>query len=290
MVHVAEATLATGSGEATMVLFLHGFPEFWWAWRDQLPPVADAGYRAVAMDLRGYGSSDKTPRGYDPLTLAADVAGVIRALGVRDAVLVGHGWGGYVAWAAAAVHAHCVRALCAVAAPHPAQLLRIGSGLPGAAVGHLAAMQVPWIPEREIITGRYLARHFDAWTGSASTFPAPDVVAQYQEALSLWPSPHCALEYHRWLLRSRFRTDGRAFAKALRRRVDVPVLHIGGSEDPTESRTAVARSARNVAADFTTATIDGAGHFPHEESPIVFTRHLLRWLSGCAGAGADPGG
>lgn len=93
--HVAE------TGEGPLVLFLHGFPEFWWAWRHQLPAVASAGYRAAAMDLRGYGGSDKTPRGYDPTTLAGDVAGVIRTLGVRSAVLVGQGWGGYVGWAVA---------------------------------------------------------------------------------------------------------------------------------------------------------------------------------------------
>ena len=71
--------------------FLHGFPEFWWAWHEQLPAVADAGFRAVAVDLRGYGASDKPPRGYDGYTLAADVAGLIRALGERSADVVGAG-------------------------------------------------------------------------------------------------------------------------------------------------------------------------------------------------------
>ena len=77
----------------------------------QLPALAAAGYRAVAMDLRGYGGSDKTPNGYDPLTLAQDVSGVVKALGGRSAVLVGHGWGGYVAWATAVLHAREVSAL-----------------------------------------------------------------------------------------------------------------------------------------------------------------------------------
>ena len=88
--HVAEA------GTGPLVVLLHGFPEFWWAWRDQLPAIAEAGFRVVAPDLRGYGASDKPPRGYDSLTLAADVAGLIRALGERDAIVVGHGWGGHV--------------------------------------------------------------------------------------------------------------------------------------------------------------------------------------------------
>src|SRR5207249_12097458 len=78
--HVAEL------GSGPLVVLLHGFPEFWWAWRHQLVDLADAGWRAVAPDLRGYGASDKPPRGYDAMTLAADVAGLIRALGERDAV------------------------------------------------------------------------------------------------------------------------------------------------------------------------------------------------------------
>ncbi|BCJ27685.1 hypothetical protein Asera_17930 [Actinocatenispora sera] len=96
--HVVEA------GTGPLVLFLHGFPETWYGWRHQLTALADAGYRAVAVDLRGYGASDKPPRGYDGYTMSADVDGLIRALGERDAVLVGHDLGGLVAWMAAAFH------------------------------------------------------------------------------------------------------------------------------------------------------------------------------------------
>jgi len=85
--HVAE----TGDAGAPLVVLLHGFPEFWWTWRRQLPALAEAGFRAVAVDLRGYGDSDKPPRGYDLWTLAGDVAGLIRALGEPTARIVGHG-------------------------------------------------------------------------------------------------------------------------------------------------------------------------------------------------------
>ncbi len=76
-----EPSVGPNPTAAPLVVLLHGFPEFWWAWRHQLPVLAAAGYHAVAMDLRGYGASDKTPRGYDPLTLSADVTGVIRGMG-----------------------------------------------------------------------------------------------------------------------------------------------------------------------------------------------------------------
>ena len=162
--HVAEA----GPSDGPLVLLLHGFPEFWWTWRAQLPVLAALGHRAVAMDLRGYGGSDKTPDGYDPLTLAQDVAGVVKALGARSAVLVGHGWGGYVAWTAAALHPREVSALCAVSAPHPAAML--GALRPGSlASRHVLAMQLPWIPERRLAdpASGFLADHLRTWSGPA---------------------------------------------------------------------------------------------------------------------------
>ena len=79
------------------LLLLHGFPEFWGAWQHQITALANAGFRAVAMDLRGYGASDKPPRGYDGYTAASDVTGLIRALGEREATIVGSGYGGMVA-------------------------------------------------------------------------------------------------------------------------------------------------------------------------------------------------
>ncbi len=280
--HVVEV------GDGPLVLLLHGFPEFWWAWRSQLPFLAAAGYRAVAMDLRGYGDSDKPPRGYDASTLAGDVAGVIRTLGSRDAVVVGHGWGGYVAWAVAAYRPECLSALCAVAAPHPIELLRSAYRLSTpTALSHLAAMQVPWLPERRIRGATYIARHLESWAAPDSEFPTPDVVERYRQALSAWPSPHCALEYHRWLLRSRARADGRAFAATLRRPIDVPVLQITGAQDSAVPRSVVAKSARRVAGAHEHHELAGAGHFPHEEVPEEFNDALLRWLSQRTVAGVD---
>ena len=82
-----------------LVILLHGFASFWWSWRHQLRGLSGA--RVVAVDLRGYGGSDKPPRGYDGWTLAGDTAGLIRALGHTSATLVGHADGGLVCWATA---------------------------------------------------------------------------------------------------------------------------------------------------------------------------------------------
>src|ERR1700739_3252421 len=109
-------------GEGPLVLLLHGFPEFWWTWRTQLVTLAAAGYRAVAVDLRGYGDSDKPPRGYDLMTAAADIAGLIRALGEANAVVVGHDWGGLTAWTLAAYFPKAVRRLAVVSMAHPLRM------------------------------------------------------------------------------------------------------------------------------------------------------------------------
>ena len=278
--HVAESAPRHAS-DPPLVVLLHGFPEFWWAWRDQLPALAGAGYRAVAMDLRGYGGSDKTPRGYDPITLAQDVAGVIKVLGGRNAIVVGHGWGGYVGWTVAALHPREVSALCVVSAPHPREMLRnLRPGKRVRALGHVLAMQIPLLPERKLADPRsgYLRSHLQDWSGPGSSFPDTDTVATYQAALALWPAPHCALEYHRWLFRSRLRADGRHFNQLMERHVSQPVFSIHGDHDRALPTPTDDRSEQRVSGDFRRQPIAGAGHFPHEEQPQVFNAALLSWL------------
>jgi pimeloyl-ACP methyl ester carboxylesterase len=277
--HVTEAS--AGGSEAPLVLLLHGFPEFWWAWRHQLPALAEAGYRAVAMDLRGYGGSDKTPRGYDPLTLAQDVSGVVKALGARSAVVVGHGWGGYIGWATAALHPAQVSALCAVSAPHPLTMLRALRSAPRvAALRHLLAMQVPMAPERRIADpdSGFLREHLRDWSAPGSDFPDEQTLATYQAAIGIWPSSHCALEYHRWLFRSRLRADGRQFNRAMRRPLGQNVGVLTGDQDPAVPAATYRASRTWVIGEFTEAEMPGVGHFPHEEHPAEFTDLLLGWL------------
>ena len=124
--HVVEA------GDGPLVILLHGFPTFWWTWRHQLRSLAEAGYRAVAVDMRGYAGSDHPPHGYDPLTLAADVAGLVRALGEPDAFVVGQGWGGLVGWTVAAKHPEVIAQIQAAVEKHRASVKPFPSQLEGA--------------------------------------------------------------------------------------------------------------------------------------------------------------
>ena len=112
------------AGDGPLVVLLHGFPEFWYGWRQQIAPLVKAGLRVVAPDLRGYDLSSK-PEGFREYTadkLAADVRGLIRALGAESAMVVGHDWGGSVAWTLAMNHPEVVDRLVVLNAAHPRKL------------------------------------------------------------------------------------------------------------------------------------------------------------------------
>jgi len=275
--HVAEL------GEGPLVLLLHAFPQFWWAWRAQLVALAEAGYRAVAMDLRGYGASDKPPRGYDTPTSAADVAALVRALGERDAVVVGHGISGRTAWALPSLHPEQVRGIVVVGAAHPllsVQVLteraRRGTGPLRASAASLAR-QVPVLPERRLVHGDGVEQVLRA--GAGPLWPGPEELHRYREAVRVPFVAHSALEYHRWIARSWLRPDGRRFAASVRAPVDVPVLQVRGELDPTVGARALAAAKEHTAGPHRVLEVAGAGHYLPEEAPDRFSDVLLSWLA-----------
>ncbi|HET9081319.1 MAG TPA: alpha/beta hydrolase [Trebonia sp.] len=275
-------------GEGPLVLLLHGFPEFWWAWRHQLVTLAEAGYRAVAVDLRGYGSSDKPPRGYDLITASADAAGLIRALGEANATVVGHDWGGLTAWTLAAYFPKAVRRLAVVSMAHPLRMrarmlsgpLRIGQALNSPARGgYPLAFQAPMWPERQLVRhgGALVGSLLESW--SAPGWPDADTARVYRRAMRIPPVAHTSLEYQRWFVRSTFRPDGLRYARQLRTPVAAPVLHLHGAADPCITPQVARGAGRYVEGPYRWKLIEGAGHFPHEERPAAFDAELLGWLA-----------
>lgn len=280
--HVAEL------GSGPLVLLLHDFPQFWWAWRAQLVALSSAGYRCVAMDLRGYGASDKPPRGYDTPTSAADVAAVVRALGEQDAVVVGHGVSGRTAWAAAALHPEQVRGVVVVGAAHPllsrhvlvdrlrdAEERARGRGL--RTTGAAALRQLPRLPERHLLRGDGVERVLRERSGPG--WPHAEDVERYTEAIRVPFVAHSALEYHRWIARSQVRADGRRFAASLREPTRVPVLQVRGELDPTVSAGALEAGERFAAGPHRALTVPGVGHYLPEEAPDRLTAVLAGWLA-----------
>ena len=113
-VHIAEA------GQGPLVVLLHGFPELWYSWRHQLPALAEAGYHALAPDLRGYGETDvpEAAESYSMLNMTADVIGLLDAMGAEKTVIVGHDWGANIAWACAELYPQRVAAVVALSIPY----------------------------------------------------------------------------------------------------------------------------------------------------------------------------
>ena len=269
--HVAE----TGPTGGPLVLLLHGFPEFWWSWRHQLVALGEAGFHAVAPDLRGYGGSDKPPRGYDMFTLSADVAGLIRALGARDAQLVGHDYGGYLAWTTATLHPRLVNRLAVAAIPHPLRMRQALTGDPRQArlSAYIGGFQVPKVPERRLSSGSLVSELLERWGGPG--FPDAETDTRCREAMAIPAAAHCALEWYRWSVRSQTRTSGCRFHRLLEAGVQVPVLHLHGALDGCFLESSVRGSGAWAHAGYDLQVFPDAGHFLHEEQPAAVSAALL---------------
>ncbi|MFT4127924.1 MAG: alpha/beta hydrolase [Gordonia sp. (in: high G+C Gram-positive bacteria)] len=268
-----------------LVLLLHGFGEFWWTWRHQLGALTAAGYRAVAVDLRGYGDSDKPPRGYDGWTLAGDTNGLVRALGHTQATLVGHADGGLVCWATATLHPRVVRSIAVIASPHPRALrhdVLLRAEQRSAFLRGFLYNQVPRLAESRITRrdGAYLARYFAERAGAAwqRTDDYAETVIRNRSAVQIPYVAHCSLEYQRWAFRSQFRPDGIRFMRLMHRRLHIPVLTLRGADDRFIS--AHSMLASNLWAEHTRHwEIDGSGHFAHQEQPVAVTEQLVELLA-----------
>ena len=196
------------AGAGPLVVLLHGFPEFWFAWRDQIDALAAAGFRVVAPDMRGYNLSSK-PAGvasYALPLLTADVRDLIaeRGGGEDGARLVGHDWGGLVAWATAANHPASITRLAILNMPHPQRMLE---GLRTARQlrksWYILGFQLPWLPERLLRLRRFEALRrpleHDARAGAFS----PADIDRYVEAWSQPGALTAMLGYYRATIRAR---------------------------------------------------------------------------------------
>jgi pimeloyl-ACP methyl ester carboxylesterase len=284
--HVVEAQTGGSSEPVTarpLVVLLHGFGSFWWSWRHQLKGLTGA--RVVAVDLRGYGGSDKPPRGYDGWTAAGDTAGLIRALGHSSATLVGHGDGGLLCWVTAMLHPRLVRAIAVVSGPHPAALrasalARRDQGR--ALLPWLLRCQVPMWPERwltrngaEELEKLVRSRASEKWLASEDF---GETIGHMRRAIQIPSAAHCALEYQRWAVRSQLRGEGRRFMSSMKRQLGVPLLHLRGEADPYVLGDAVRRTLR-YAPHGRYVSIGGAGHYGHEESADFVNEQLSRFLA-----------
>jgi epoxide hydrolase 4 len=279
--HYVEAQPAAINGrESTsgkLCLTLHGFPEFWYSWRHQIPALATAGFHVIAPDLRGYNLSDKPPgvNAYRMEVLSGDVIGLIHQAGEEKAAIAGHDWGGVIAWHLAMHHPQTVEKLIILNAPHPAAYWReMRSWGQRLKSWYVLFFQAPALPEQVLGAGDYdlisrlLRRqpvHREAFT--------PEDVRRYKQALARPGALTAALNYYRALRHPASRTphDGAP--------INVPTLLLWGERDAylslrlTENLNAWVPNLRVV-------RISDASHWVQNDTPERVNRLMIDFLRG----------
>jgi pimeloyl-ACP methyl ester carboxylesterase len=265
-----------GPKDGQPVILLHGFPEFWYGWRKQIPALAEAGYRVIVPDQRGYNLSDKpkTVRAYRMDMLVADILGLIDALGYQKASLAGHDWGAAVAWELAIRHPERVRRLGILNVPHPAVMLnflRRGDPEQLRRSGYIFAFQLPWLPEYFLRKNdwREMVRALRG-SGKIHTFTDEDI-AEYKQA---WSQPGAVSAMINW-----YRAAARHWPKMKTDLcVKVPALMLWGMRDVALSHR-MARLSMDYCTDGKLVFFEDATHWVQHEEAENVNQLLLEFLA-----------
>ncbi len=284
--------VAAGPEDGELVVLLHGFPECWYSWHDQIPALAEAGYRVIAPDLRGFNRSEK-PAGvsaYDSEELVGDVVGLIHHAGRESAHVVGHDWGGAVAWALAIGRPDMVDRLAILNSPHPslfARELRTNRDQQRKS-WYMFAFQVPVLPEILLSAGNswLLDRLFLRSLGrDGETFSAEER-RRFREAFSRPGAARATLNYYRSTIRGMARQvlSGEDVADLP---VTVPTLVLWGEQDDALSLDLL-DGLDDLIEALEVETFPEAGHFLQADEPEAVSVSLVEYFGRSAPA-ADEG-
>jgi pimeloyl-ACP methyl ester carboxylesterase len=262
-------------GTGPLIVLLHGFPEFWYSWRFQIPVLAEQGYRVVAPDLRGYNETEKPTAGYDIPTLLRDIAGLIEGLGEERAVVVGHDWGGVLAWQFAIDYPQMTARLIVLNAPHPGAMLReLRRPAQLRKSWYIFFFQLPWLPEYTLSRNHAneIGRMLRGAALQKEAFPRSET-AKYQEAMSKPGAIRAALAYYRQLVRRG--------PRAYRQRnllVETPTLLVWGEHDIALD-IALTRDLDPWVPHLRVKYLPDSGHWVQQEQPEKVNQYLLEFLS-----------
>ena len=264
-------------GAGPLLILLHGFPEFWYSWRYQIPALAKH-FTVVAPDMRGYNESDK-PAGvasYHIDRLTGDVEGLIHAFNEERAGIIGHDWGGGVAWAFAANYPHMTEQLVVLNCPHPGtfqkalqenrQQLRRS--------WYIFYFQIPWLPELglRLFRRRFIAQAFRGMAVRKEAFPDKEL-HKYAEALETPGSARAAINYYRAAFRHRLRHGAIHLPQISR-----PTLLIWGEEDTALGKELTYDMDEYFSDRFEIKYIPKCSHWVQQEQPEVVNQYLLEFL------------
>lgn len=272
VLHAVDA----GPRDGPLVVLLHGFPEFWYGWRRQIEPLARAGFRILAPDQRGYNLSDKPPgvAAYNLDALADDVLGLVQALGRERAALVGHDWGGAVAWWAAIRRPELVERLAILNCPHPLVMRRALRRSPAQIrrSWYIAFFQIPRLPERCVALGEHAALVGALRRRARPEDLTAEDVARYREAWSRTGALTGMVNWYRAM-----RRHPPAVPHDVR--VRVPTLVLWGTRDRYLG-IELARPSLELCTRGELVEIDEATHWVQHDAPDEVNRRLIDFLAG----------
>ena len=257
-IHYAEL------GEGPAVLMIHGFPDFWYSWRNQMPALAE-NHRVLAMDLRGYNESGQ-PEGqenYDMALLVADAAAVIEHAGVGKAAVVGHDWGGMVSWGLAAARPDLVEKLVILNLPYPTCLSRELANNPEqqANAAYARGFQTPG--SELLLSGAFLA----------------GIVAPKDEAArKVYIEAFNKSSFAAMMNCYRQNYPKEPYTETAFPRITMPVLQFHGLDDKALHADALNNTWKYLDSSWTLVTVPGASHWVHHDKPEVVTQTMVDWL------------
>jgi pimeloyl-ACP methyl ester carboxylesterase len=300
--------LEAGPPDGPVVIMTHGFPELAYSWRHQIPALADAGYRVIAPDQRGYGGSSRPDaiEAYDIAALTGDVVGLLDYAGAERGALIGHDWGAVVAWSTPLLHPDRVAAVAGLSVPPvPRPLTPVTEALrrifrdnffymlyfqqPGIADAEMDADPRRSLrrmlcgmraPQDETAALRMLAA---GPQGFIDRLPEPDHLPHWLAAAEL---DHYVAEFSRtgftgalnWY--RNYERNWHITAHPAAETIGVPSLFVGGTDDPVLAFTKTTRAREVAIGPYRQIMLDGAGHWIQQERPEEINAELLAFLSG----------
>ncbi len=261
-IHYAKA------GKGPLIVFVHGFPDFWYSWRAQMEGLQDS-YTVCAMDTRGYNLSDKPEKQeeYAMPLLVGDVAAVIKAEGADKAIIVGHDWGGAIAWSFAAMMPQMTDKLIIFNLPHPANMQRELANNPDQQKNATYARNFQKPDSEKMLNAKALA--------SMVAGPDPDVKAKYEEAFGR-SSLAGMMNYYR---QNYPKEGGGAVGGVTLPKVKAPVLQFHGLNDRALMPNGLNGTWEQLEQDWTLVTYPGVDHWSQNQKAAESTAMIKAWLA-----------
>jgi pimeloyl-ACP methyl ester carboxylesterase len=275
------------AGEGPLMIMLHGFPEFWYSWRHQIPVMAK-NFRVVVPDMRGYNQTEK-PVGvgnYSMNLLMQDVQCLINALGESSAVLVAHDWGGGVAWPFAAYYSHMVDRLIILNCPPPAVLMRHLMSNPAQLRRsyYMFLFQVPFLPEIGMRAFDYIMieRAFRGWAIDKSAFSDHDI-RMFKEAAAKPGALTGGINYYRAAFRAFLSSPSSGTGGG--EKVKCPTLVIWGENDEALGKELTYDFHEEVEGPLDIKYIPNCSHWVQQEQPDLVNSYISEFLADFPGSG-----